>query len=550
MVSLADLQVSPIAEAFPPFELDRAIPEYGANLPYLTDLACRNEGLQNPDTAEYQAAHTRLYYRIYRRLKRLAADGILELTKMDGLVFARPRDESFYLVRQEQNSKTPDDPAKRPNREQCEKILEESGDVDPKAGINPLYKLPARSKPQRIEAIKSYLTIRDPSLFVRPDPDTLNPDLVTALAPSENQFGSYLEEVEDQVIILKKGNPNAPGRNYLMFPYTVRFNDAHKKVRNLKTYENAIDNSVQMFEDGVFLTLTTDPLLWMGPAGMEFTRTIKNQEGEVLARYYAKAKGKTLWHANRHESEAWRKYYEKLVHRFGWRIPYIRVVEFMENGLIHLHVLFFGITWLDDFRKVAEDWGVTYGQGFNCQICRVKRRGGRWDWASKKDVPQDADGKKPDDYLKKYLKKALFNTDGYSPYWVCNKRFFTMSQSLRYQEIAEAVKAKLERKSAGIYEFLGAVRSDLVSDAIARDAGQKQSEPVEPLPINQKPKTWRSEIHPDMVPFGRHRRRDRPPDPPDPPDDAPDDAPIAVKIESEGCINEKTGKPWSLADFM
>ena len=213
MAALADLQVSPVAAALSPFNLDEHIPNYGANLPYLVDLACRHEGLRDRESPEYQKTYQRLYYRIYRRLKKLAAAGLLGLYKADGLVYAHPTNR-LYLVRQEQNSKEANDPAKRPNRVQCEEILEKSGDVDPKAGINPLYKLPARSKPQRIEAIKSYLTIRNPSLFVRPDPDHLNPDLVEALAPSENQFGSYLDEVEDQVIILKKTNPHAPGQSW------------------------------------------------------------------------------------------------------------------------------------------------------------------------------------------------------------------------------------------------------------------------------------------------------------------------------------------------
>ena len=539
MASLADLQVSSVEAAHPSFDLDEHLPSYGANLPYLVDLACRHEGLRDRESPEYQTAYHRLYFRIYRRLKKLAAEGLLGLYKVDGLVYAHPTNR-LYLVRQEQNSKEAADPANRPNRVQCAEILQASGDVDPKAGINPLYKLPARSKPQRIEAIKSYLTIRNPSLFVRPDPDHLNPDLIEALAPSENQFESYLDEVKDQVIVLKKTNPHAPGQPWLTFPYTVRFNDQHKKVRNLKTYETGIENSLVGFKEGVFLTLTTDPLLWMGPPGLEFTRTIKNKKtGEVLAVFNATAKGKTLWHANRHESDAWRNYYEKLVHRFGWRVPYIRVVEFMENGLIHLHVLFFGIRWLDDFRKVAYDWGITYGQGFNCQISRIKKQGEKWNWASKQDAPQDSDGKDPGDYLKKYLKKALFNNDGYSPYWVTNKRFFTMSQSLRYQEIAEAVKAKMERTKGGIYEFFGAVPSDQVSAAIARDGRRPRETLCSPLPVDQLPHTWQSEIHPDLIPFAA-RRLPRPPDPPEP---------VAVKVESGG-INPETGRPWSLADFL
>lgn len=554
-ISVEDLRIACPGAAMP-IDLGKAIPSYGANLPYLVDLACRKGGLQDRENPEYQTAYQRIYYRIYRRLQKLAKNGLLTLSKVDGLVFAVPTNR-LYLVRQEQNSKKANDPANRPNREQCEEILQATGDVDPKAGIPPLYRLPARSKPQRIEAIKSYLGIRNPTLFVRPDPDHLNPDLIQALAPSENQFESYLEEVEDQVIILKKTNPFAPGKNWLTFPYTVRFNDQHKKIRNLKTYETGIDNSLASFEEGVFLTLTTDPLLWMGPSGMEFTRTITNKKtGEVLAKFNAVAKGKTLWHANRHESEAWRQYYEKLVHRFGWRVPYIRVVEFMENGLIHLHVLFFGIRWLDDFRKVAYDWGVTYGQGFNCQISRIRKRDGKWDWASKKDEPTDSDGKDPGDYLKKYLKKALFNTDGYSPYWVTNKRFFTMSQSLRYQEIIEAVKAKMERKTAGIYEFFGAVPGDQVSEAIARDGRRPRETLCSPLPVDQLPRTWTAEIHPDLIPFGKRRERQ-----------PPDKAPVAVKVESGGDfgapatvddagpraggdVNPATGRPYSLADFL
>lgn len=516
--ALAQLQVASALPGHPPFSLQDHLYTYGANLPWLTGQYLAHDGHENPD----DKTRSQYYFRLYRRLKKLAeADRpIIELRKENGLVTAYPT-TALYLVRQEQNSKTQESPAKATNRAQSEEILQRHH----KDQIPPLYRLPARSKPQRIEAIKTYLSIRNPAIFQRPDPGTLHPELSRKLNQTERLFQSYLTEIDDQVIVLKKKSDGHPGPEYCRFPYTVRFNDQSKKLRNLETYEKGIENSLVGFTDGVFLTLTTDPLLWMGQQGMEFTRQIRNKDGEILATYHARAKGKTLWHANRHESEAWRRYYEKLVHRFGWRIPYIRVVEFMENGLIHLHVLFFGIKWLDDFRRVAYDWGVTYGQGFNCQVCRVRKKNGIWQWATRNDAPQDADGKQPADYLKKYLKKALWNEEGYAGYWIANKRFFTMSQSLRYQEIAEAARAKAERQGIRAYEFFGTIRADLVPEAIARASRSQRIGPPDPIPVDRIPLTWMSDIPKDRLPFARRRAEDLPDPPP---------RTAAVKLETGG----------------
>lgn len=257
-----------------------------------------------------------------------------------------------------------------------------------------------------------------------------------------------------------------------------------------------------MFSDGVFITLTADPQIHMRKRGEEFERHVKDPNSGITYEFELTGKGGNLWSANRSESRAWRGWYETLCHRYGRRVPYIRVVEFQKNGLIHTHLLLFGIYFKESWEDLAREWGERYGQGIMNQVYRVKNIDGVWQWANKNEQPNDTHGRTPADYLGKYLKKAsdiptvkcpkcgkIVSTplsgevecpechtklhaprDGRYMYWVCGKRFFTISQCLREDDLdAALMKDVMKELSPYNWEYLGAPDASLADDLIAKD---------------------------------------------------------------------------------
>lgn len=134
-----------------------------------------------------------------------------------------------------------------------------------------------------------------------------------------------------------------------------------------------------------------------------------------------------------------------LTRRLKFRPKYLNVYEFQANGRLHLHILFFGLRFLISVYDISDMW-KRYGQGQIVDTKLLKTDGTTWQWTHGK--PKDAGEKeKPDTYLKKYLKKNLFDDNASMQYWIYNTRFFTCSQSFN--------KAKKRFRGLGWYRFLG-----------------------------------------------------------------------------------------------
>jgi hypothetical protein len=283
-------------------------------------------------------------------------------------------------------------------------------------------------------------------MFVRPDPKKkdLHPDLIVAEAPIRDAYNSYLKKIDKSRIVLV--DPLNPAE-YLVLPYRTRFNDKHRQLSNLDTFEEKFRDAEQYYNSAVFLTLTTDP-----------------------------AMHKTLWHANRHMAPAWNRYLSLLTKRNiihfkngiekaeqpamkkagmtdeeiadfqrsrkyrrylndqvkaqnkSWRPRSICCNEFQANGLIHSHIMIFGTSWIDLKSQIEEDW-TRCGQGRIVDVCAVRHTPEGWTWA--KEKPADAgEGEDAKTYLKKYLNKAIFDHKGFEHYFTVNKRFFTVSRSM------------------------------------------------------------------------------------------------------------------------
>jgi len=357
-------------------------------------------------------------------------------------IFVVPTGQLLYLFSQVQNSSTPEEPAKiQTNPKWWEKI----------------YTIPSRCSADRVDAVKMLMETRtqlwqeqkeewitDP-LFRRDlscpacgkighqEPGKgmakcecgwqWKPPIQSKLKSKLNYCQSTFSLWEESTLGKELYFDRGPGSSMVRLPARTRFTDIGRKVKNIRTYERAWSRANLLFSRGVFLTLTTDPALH-----------------------------KSLWHANRHLTRAWNRYLTLLVTRKKkakksghttekeehdeidngtGRLKYIAAYEFQENGLIHLHVCFFGIRYLASMDKIAEDWNGC-GQGRIAHAYGIRRNGNTWEWNREK--PNDAAGKSPVDYLKKYLEKALYVSEHFPMYWAINKRFCSMSRMFQTKE--------------------------------------------------------------------------------------------------------------------
>lgn len=472
-----------------PLDLGRVLTGYGVNLPSLLDTYCRgcNPPLK-PDKDD--KARKAAYHRIYRRLHKLAADGLVKLEKgPDGLVTAATTSRTLYLIRQVQNS----------NRRKTDE------------GKPSIYAWPNKCRPERVDAIR----VLNQYQMLPPEARKETGDL----------FGDYMEDINDRRLVL--GDPNNPER-LLVLPYLNRYNNQSRKIDLSKKYDQIFTKTREYYSDAVFLTLTTDP--------GRFT---------------------SLWHANRHFSIALNRFFALLKKRFGFRLPYIAVYEFTppydkdgkpkRSGLLHCHMILFGRRWLMKTSEISKIWDRC-GQGIIVKPIAL-RNDPQAGWLWVREKPKDATGRDPQQYLKKYLVKALRDEQGFDLYWAFNKRFFSSSRRLYDPQ------APPRSKSGIVWVFLGSFPWDSIPDTYTLNRRRPRPPPVEVgPPLLGRPET----PGPDRIPLTRwgrlredYRRRgllrfrtaldiyrER--------KASVDDA----RQPPGGDVNPDTGRPFSLADFL
>lgn len=296
-------------------------------------------------------------------------------------------------------------------------IRQSQNSNSPKKARIGLYDLPQRARPERLKSLR--LTMQD------------------RMIPEEQRgrisdlFTDYLDDVTDRTVILTletaKDDPDAP---LIFLPYRTRFTSMDRKRANLDAYESIWRYSLLAFRSAVFLTLTTDPKMHT-----------------------------SAFHANRHFQTAINRLMSYLAKSHGTRPKYLNVHEFQKNGLLHSHIVVFGLDYLLNVRRLSEIW-KRCGQGLIVYIYGLRNTGDRWTWAHAK--PRDAEkGRTPDSYLAKYLKKALFDARELELYWTFNKRFFTNSRSLRPTSAPTAY-------GGPPLSFVGSCNSDMIQVTLLR----------------------------------------------------------------------------------
>jgi len=300
-----------------PFDLSSRLPVYGVNLPTLCEQYLRYDKHQKPD----HKTRDRYYRRLYRSLEKLAGQELLDLKKgNDSLIWVSPNNRTFNLIREKYFSNfkenKPDSENKTNTEFSRDHAREDPGDLHsrPRAHI----------RPERYRALQVSRRTR------------------TLEEEDHNQIHEYYldyrREIDNTLLLFKRKEDlrNIDGEVKTL-PYTTRFNSTPRKIEAEKKYRAVWNNAGVMFNKGVFLTLTTDP-----------KRHTNVEEAN-------KAFGPAL---NRFMT-----YIRKRVKELGYgKLSYITANEFQKNGLLHAHIVIFGIPYLEHYKRISYLWSRT-GQG-------------------------------------------------------------------------------------------------------------------------------------------------------------------------------------------
>lgn len=490
-MALADLQVSSVAAPLPVAAANRNPFLFSAGgktldlYPVIRDGANLNliRARIKHHTADDLTKYTAVYHRLRRFLIRLeneeylvSAKGVQDL----GLdekpsVWWRPTQKALTCLGQVQNSnlcKLPRDPntleddtlQRQMSRGTFRTRYPHEEAEDPGQKIPKWVRFPKRTSLTRLKAASLLCQVRNDylpdlgqRLFERIDTGRLNPKtgepvrvvnplLKAKLAEVRDYYNYYLEEIEDKQIVLVNKDAECPAaEDFKTIPYRTRFNDFSRSARALDRYEAAWAEAEKHHSSAVFVTLTTDPkmhaTLWranrhMGVAWNRYMSLLAKRARDGFVKDLRDTKAKILkkdgYTAPEIEtllsSDEFQQYVDHELEGKSFRPKYIAVNEFMENGLLHLHIVMFGISWLAKKAQISEDW-ERCGQGkiVDAVAIRKNERTGIWEWSGHR--PQDAkQGETPKDYLKKYLHKAIQDRRGFELYWAVNKKFFSCSR--------------------------------------------------------------------------------------------------------------------------
>jgi len=259
-----------------------------------------------------------------------------------------------------------------------------------------LNAIPRKIRPEREEAIKICQSV----------------DRLTDLekVTVRELFLDYVNDVRSRrIILINRFRTDDPTQLLKILPYKTRFTDKRYKRRLLKHYEKIWAKASNDFKWGVFLTLTTDP------------KRFKN-----------------LWESWRHFHIALNRFFSYLRKFSESKIVYLCAYEFTDSGLLHAHIVLFGLKYLLPKRAITYLW-ERCGQGTINYVYQIQNANGKWVWGRRK--PTDAKrSESVADYLKKYIVKVMIKEVDLWLYWVSGKRFY--AYSIKYFSMEKLGKVK------------------------------------------------------------------------------------------------------------
>jgi len=172
-------------------------------------------------------------------------------------------------------------------------------------------------------------------------------------------------------------DPDEP--EHLVVPLASCLSSSSRARSAYQTFAEAWDRAAEEHERGVVATITTDPKRFSSV--LEATQELF----EDLNRF-----------------RSWLAYDpQNGPSRPGRRLPSIATVEFTDSGLPHLHVAFFGASWLTKHSVIKRYLAENLDRCSVAWLDRIYREdspsGGRWRWERSPDAPTD--GRTPREYL-------------------------------------------------------------------------------------------------------------------------------------------------------
>ena len=313
------------------------------------------------------------YVALHRYLKLLEKHKIVELSKVDGLIWIKPANpppiDLIVSVRQKSN-----------------RVIR----------TKDLNAIPKKIRPEREEAIK----------VVQSCDRLTDLEKVTV----RELFMNYINDIRSRrIILVNKFKTDDPTQLLKILPYKTRFTDKRYKRRLLKHYEKIWAKASNDFKWGVFLTLTTDP------------KRFRN-----------------LWESWRHFHIALNRFFAYLRKFSESKIVYLCAYEFTDSGLLHAHIVLFGLKYLLPKKAITYLW-ERCGQGTINYVYQIQNANSKWVWSKRK--PKDARrSESVSDYLKKYIIKVMVREIDVWLYWVSGKRFY--AYSIKYFSMEKLGKVK------------------------------------------------------------------------------------------------------------
>ena len=423
-----------------------------------------------------------LYMNFYRLVKELEAQGLLRVEKLGNTLFISAPLDLIQGGRKIGTTK------------------EEGGEPE-----NPAERY-VRISEERREAV---LLMWETDWNENFEWEKVKGDIELIDAEIQDLFRSWLDRVSKSYIVLRaKYDDVAP--TWRVLKSQTRFTSKKRKKKLYARYYAAWEKASERYDEGVFLTLTTDwrrfSSWWdavkaVGEAWHNFRRWYLRTAERGLERIIGGKRryicGCGYESSDRKEFKKHTKNCEKRsgtkIERIGGRkryecvvcgfktydkkeirehmrlgcgekakecLDFIKVAEFTDSGLLHLHVVIFGASWLAEKEKITEEW-ERLGIGKITHLYGIQKDSatGKWVWKGKKPK-----GAKKDvmSYLKKYLSKVFDERREFKQnlsktkqhlYWATLTRFFTVSRSL----IGEG---KPPRDLPSFYEYFGVFRWD------------------------------------------------------------------------------------------
>lgn len=326
-----------------------------------------------------------------------------------------------------------------------------------------------RACPEKLEAILKLNRINKFCYYKKDSQEFIYTNMVKS--EIDELFKAYCSRIRQEKIILSRAPDGNPVFSQdLAISYQTRFTSPKRQKDNIEGFRAVFNKASRRHLKGVFLTLTSKP-------------------------------GGSLWEVNKRTMEAWKPFNKFLSRALPSRADWIKVSEFQKNGMLHYHIILFGLNWLLHKSVIQYAW-KKYGGGSILDIHAIRQEPGRgWLWS--RSCPLEAATLSPGDYLSRYLEKSMSPLHG-SLFWCMGIRNWTSSKSLLPEKSPKPVKESYKRYFLkGVMSALTGFRSSNRIDSLSLFSGDLNKDKGKETAKNKEKSILSSEITKAYLKFSR-----------------------------------------------